>query len=84
VRRFVDTGYRSAVDILSGHREVLERIAKALLEREVLDAQEIKMVIDGKQLPNKPAAPHDEGVQQVLKPEPGRAMPKPGERPAPA
>jgi cell division protease FtsH len=84
VRRFVDAGYRSAVDILSGHREVLERIAKALLEREVLDAQEIKMVIEGRQLPNKPAPPHDEGVQQVLKPEPGRAMPKPGERPAPA
>jgi cell division protease FtsH len=84
VRRFVDTGYRSAVDILSGHRDVLERIAKGLLEREVLDAQEIKMVIEGRQLPNKPAPPHDEGVQQVLKPEPGRAVPKPGERPAPA
>jgi cell division protease FtsH len=84
VRRFVDAGYRSAVDILSGHRDVLERIAKALLEREVLDAQEIKMVIEGRQLPSKPAPPHDEGVQQVLKPEPGRAVPKPGERPAPA
>jgi len=84
VRRFVDTGYRSAVDILSGHREALERIAKALLEREVLDAQELKLVIEGKQLPSKPEAPHDDGVQQVLKPEPGRAVPKPGERPAPA
>ncbi len=84
VRRFVDTGYRSAVDILSANREALERIAKALLEREVLDAQEIKLVIEGKQLPTKPSAPHDDGVQQVLKPEPGRAVSKPGERPAPA
>jgi cell division protease FtsH len=84
VRRFVDTGYRSAVDILSGHRQALERIAKALLEREVLDAQEIKLVIEGKQLPSKPTTPPEDGVQQVLKPEPGRAVPKPGERPAPA
>jgi hypothetical protein len=43
------------------------------------------MVIDGRELPAKlPPAAHDDGVQQVLKPEPGRAVTKPGERPAPA
>jgi cell division protease FtsH len=85
VQRFVDSGYKSAVEILSSHREALERIARGLLDREVLDAQEIKMVIDGRELPAKlPPAAHDDGVQQVLKPEPGRAVTKPGERPAPA
>ncbi|HET7750082.1 MAG TPA: ATP-dependent zinc metalloprotease FtsH [Terriglobales bacterium] len=88
VRRFVDEGYKSAVDILSSHREALERIAKALLEREVLDANEIQLIIEGKDLPVKiaPAPPSDEGsMQKVLKPEPGRAgVTKPGERPAPA
>src|SRR5438552_14203297 len=84
VQRFVDEGYKSATEILSAHRPILERIAKALLEREVLDAQEIQMLIDGKELPAKVAPSQDDGgVQQVLKPEPGRAV-KPGERPAPA
>src|SRR5205814_8380618 len=41
VRRFVDDGYKSAVDILSHHRDTLIRMAHALLEREVLDAPEI-------------------------------------------
>ncbi len=89
VRRFVDTGYKSAVDILSNNRDTLHRIAQALLEREVLDANEIKLLIEGKPLPAKqsPSAPHDDhGVQQVLKPAPGSAQPGivPGERPSTA
>jgi cell division protease FtsH len=87
VRRFVDAGYKSAVEILSGNRETLHRIAQALLEREVLDANEIKMLMEGKPLPSKqPPAPHDDGMQQVLKPAPGGAQPGivPGERPTPA
>src|SRR5581483_2259783 len=79
VRRFVDDGYKSATHILSSNKEVLERIAKALLDREVLDANEIQLVIQNKDLPAKPsAAVHDDGVQQVLKPEPGRPVTKPG------
>jgi cell division protease FtsH len=85
VRRFVDDGYKSATHILSSNKEVLERIARALLDREVLDANEIQLVIQNKDLPAKPSAVvHDDGVQQVLKPEPGRPVTKPGERPAPA
>jgi len=87
VRRFVDAGYKSAVDILGNHRDALHRIAQALLEREVLDANEIKMLIEGKPLAAKvPPAPHDDGMQQVLKPAPGGAQPGivPGERPTPA
>jgi uncharacterized protein (DUF342 family) len=39
----------------------------------VLDANELKLVIEGKQLPAR-VVPHkgDDGVQQVLRPEPGR------------
>ena len=51
VRRFVDEGYQSAVNILSGNRDKLERIAMALLEREVLDANEMQMIIENKELP---------------------------------
>jgi cell division protease FtsH len=84
VRRFVDDGYKSAVDILSNNREGLERMAVALLERESLDAAEIKMVLEGRELPAKPSSGGSTGdsgdLQKVLKPEPGR---QPGIQPAP-
>jgi len=80
VRRIVDDGYKAAVDILSGSRDTLDKIARTLLEREVLDANEIQMIIDGKELPVKPPA-RDEEVQKVLKPEPGR---QPSASPGPA
>ncbi len=86
VRGLVNQGYQTARSVLEQNREVLHRIAEALLEREVLDANEIKMLIEGKQLPPlKPIPPkNDDGVQQVLKPEPGRSpgIAKGGESPA--
>jgi cell division protease FtsH len=86
VRKLVIEGYDTAKKILSENREVLTKIAQALIEREVLDAVEIKMLIDGQELPAKPVAAKsdDGGVQQVIKPDlqPGRA--KGGERPATA
>ena len=85
VRKLVTAGYDTARQIISEHREVLERIAKALIEREVLDAAELKLVVDGQNLPPVPPLPSkDDGVQQVIKPDmqPGRA--KGGERPATA
>jgi cell division protease FtsH len=83
VRRLVDDGYNRAKGLLSDSREVLTQIAMALLEREVLDANEIKMIVDGKELPPVKAPSKDDGVQQVLKPEPGRpGLAKGGESPA--
>ncbi|HVH85371.1 MAG TPA: ATP-dependent zinc metalloprotease FtsH [Terriglobales bacterium] len=74
VRVLVDAGYQSAVQILSNHKEVMHRMSAALLEREVLDANEIKMIIEGKELPPiKMPSGNDGGVQQVLKPEPARS-----------
>jgi cell division protease FtsH len=86
VRKLVSQGYETAKRILEVNREALQRIAAALLEREVLDASEIKLLVDGKDLPAKTPVPgkSDDGVQQVLKPEPGRGIVKGGERPAPA
>jgi cell division protease FtsH len=90
VRRFVEEGYQSATSILSSNREALERIAQALLEREVLDAGEVTMLIEGTELPvrvdhNAPTGPKDKDeVQQVLKPAPGQGNPAQGERPAQA
>ncbi len=87
VRKMVSKGYSTAKEILSENRETLEKIARALIEREVLDASEIKMLVEGQDLPPfKPVSTSkpDDGVQQVIKPEPGRVPSKGGERPATA
>jgi len=86
VKRLVGRGYETAKGILAANHDTLVRIALALLEREVLDANEIKMIIEGKELPKMvPPSKPDDGMQQVLKPEPGRpGLAKGGERPAPA
>jgi cell division protease FtsH len=85
VQKLVKRGYDTAKELLSANRDVLVRIALALIEREVLDAQQIKMIIEGQELPKIVPPPNpDDGVQHVIKPDlqPGRA--KGGERPAPA
>jgi len=87
VRKLVNNGYNTAKQILSDNRDTLEKIARALIEREVLDAHEIKLLVDGQELPPVQAPPSkpEDGVQHVIKPDlqPGRA-PKAGERPATA
>jgi len=86
VRKLVNKGYTTAKQLISDNRDTLERIARALIEREVLDANEIKMLVENQQLPpvQPPPTSKDDGVQHVIKPElqPGRA--KGGERPATA
>ena len=51
VKRFLDEAYQTAVDALTEHRELLESIAEALLERETLDREEIEALADGEPLP---------------------------------
>ncbi|WP_353066499.1 ATP-dependent zinc metalloprotease FtsH [Tunturibacter psychrotolerans] len=81
VRFFVDAGYKSAYTILESNQDIMHRMAAALLERETLDAAEIKLIIEGKELPAAKSAlsgvdPGNGGeTQKILKPEGGR---KPG------
>jgi len=77
VRKLVTAGYNTARQIVSDNRDILERIAKALIEREVLDAVELKMLVDNQQLPPVQPPPSSKADLQ-----PGRA--KGGERPATA
>ena len=57
VKRIVNVGYTTAKQLLSANRETLDRIAQALLEREVIDATEVKLLMEGKPLPEKPRTP---------------------------
>jgi cell division protease FtsH len=45
VSRIVQTGYDSATAVLSQNRQVLDRIARELLERETLDGEEVYSII---------------------------------------
>jgi cell division protease FtsH len=76
VRSLVDDGYKSAHQILEDNQDVMHRMAAALLERETLDAAEIQLLIQGKELgPVKSSlafADGDGDTQKVSKPDSGR------------
>ena len=69
VKKLVEGGYQRAKKIIEERGDALERIALALLEREVLDGSEVMQLIDGKTLAAVPPPPTGDGTQQVIKPE---------------
>jgi cell division protease FtsH len=81
VKRIVNGGYERAKNILSNNRETLERIALALLEREVLDANEVKLLMEGKPLPEKVRTPPTPPPQAAPSTDP--KVVRPELRPAP-
>jgi cell division protease FtsH len=82
VHGIVTAAYDNAHSVLENNREVLERIALALLDREVLDATELKLLMDNKPLPEKvrPAPPSPPQPLPGAEPKP---VPRPELRPAP-
>jgi cell division protease FtsH len=79
VKKLVQEGYDRARKIIEERSDALDRIAKALLEREVLDGSEVRQLIDGETLDAMPTPPPPsstgDGSQQVIKPEPPRRLP---------
>ena len=91
VRRLIDEAYQAAHGILEANQDTMHRIAAALLERETLDSEELRLLIENKELPpmrSSLATPSDGGddnSQQVLKPEShGGAGSIPAGSPSPA
>ena len=92
VSNLVKTAYDQAKKIITDHSDVLVRMAEALLEREVLDGDDVQALVEGRELPEV-SEPEEEvettpTPQQVLRPD----APKPkrvpglseGEQPSPA
>jgi len=82
VHGIVSAAYSNAHSVLENNREVLERIALALLDREVLDATELKLLMDNKPLPEKVRPPPPSPPQPLPGAEP-KPAPRPELRPAP-
>jgi cell division protease FtsH len=74
VKRILGDAYERAKTVLLEHRDALDRLAAALLERETLDREEVELVVAGKPLPPvpppppAPAAPSAEGTTREKTP----------------
>ena len=47
IRRLIDEGYAQAIQIITEHRDVLDRFAKALIQYETLDGENLERVFRG-------------------------------------
>jgi cell division protease FtsH len=72
VKRLVDEAYARATQILSENRELLDRIALALLDRETIDREDLDRLVK-----NLPLAPRN------LTPDPAPAANQPASKPGP-
>lgn len=85
IRRIIDECYERARATLMEHRDQLERLARTLLERESLEAEELERVLAGLPLeppepaPAPPAPAAETPGEAKARPEPGlpRLRPKP-------
>ncbi|NNF12566.1 MAG: ATP-dependent metallopeptidase FtsH/Yme1/Tma family protein [Gemmatimonadetes bacterium] len=77
VKRFLDEAHERAHDVLTEHKDLMERIAQALLERETLDREQIQTLERGDPLPPMPDPVDEVGEAPSLAekptPTPGKA-----------
>ncbi len=76
VKRLIDEAYARATQIIAGNRELLDRIADALLERETIDREDLDRLVKNLPLPPRAVPVADVPAPQVSAP------PKPGAAPA--
>lgn len=74
VRALVQQGYDRARAIIEAHKEAMVRIAEALLEREVLDAHQVRQLIEGESI-GPVRTPGDGKPQPAVRPEGGLRVP---------
>ena len=78
VKGLLDAAYERARQILTDRRDLLDRVAQALLERETIDHDEVQLLFKGRPLPPRPPdAP--ELTENARRPRP--EVPLPGRAP---
>jgi hypothetical protein len=76
VKRLIDEAYARASAILSENRELLDRIAQALLDRETIDREDLDRLVKNQTLPPRSLPPTEPT------PLPSTPAGKPGATPA--
>ncbi len=87
IKRILDESYAATHTVLEENRELLESIAEALLERETLDSEDIKLLEEGEELPELVSEPvRPTPAPAAVEPAPQRERPLEGAggEPAPA
>ncbi len=57
VKRLLDDAYSTALRLLNDNRELLDRIAEALLERETIDREDLDLLVRDLPLPPRSVPP---------------------------
>jgi cell division protease FtsH len=75
IKKFIDNAFNEATRILTANRDIVEKIALALLEFETLDASHLRDIIDHGEMKNPPSAPKPPPVPDSMskKPAPKKA-----------
>ncbi|WP_310757571.1 ATP-dependent zinc metalloprotease FtsH [Candidatus Palauibacter soopunensis] len=87
IKRILDESYDATRVVLDENQALLEAIAEALLERETLDSEDIKLLEEGKELPalvSEPAPPAPQPAAIEPAPQRERPLEGAGGEPAPA
>jgi cell division protease FtsH len=77
IKRLIDEAYHDSVKMLREHRDALERVAEALIERETLEGDEFALLMEGKPLPPPKAKEPRTEAPRAGKESPRPAHPKP-------
>ncbi len=83
VLKLLAESYARAKDRIIDKRDVLDRIAEALLERETLGASDLKLLLEGRELPPLPLPETVPVAQTGSEPEGGKVKTPLPERPIP-
>jgi cell division protease FtsH len=85
IRRLIEEAETRARDVLTEHRDSLERVTKALLEYETLTGDEVRALIDGKDVmrPDEIDPPEDAGKRSSVPTSGKDAGPPGGLKPEP-
>jgi cell division protease FtsH len=82
VKRLLDEAYAKATVLLKEHKDLLERIAQALLDRETIDREDLDLLVKNLPLPPREAPPAPQAPAAVPKAVAPVALPALGAPPA--
>jgi cell division protease FtsH len=84
VRKLIDEAHAEALDVLTENRKVLDRLAKALVEKETLDTPEVMAILGPVSKRPSKNLPSEAPARTQTRRRVARSVPKPRPRPNPA